>query len=300
MPLRRRSRLLQELHQKTIPPASTLADISMVTMKTLSNSRGISLVILIVAMTLITILGVSFVSIMASKQKGVLYQIDSYRALNIANAGVEYAIRYASDGLDSNGNSVFSDQGLSTLGRNLGGGTFSINYAYSQTIDADGITVIGTYGNSSRQVRLSRFRRYLSPITLVPNGARPPSRNGAQTIIPVICNNESNVSVNLINLTINASDVHLQQIQLGGITVFDFSSSSFPPCGGPPCQDSLGVLLPNGVAVPFSVSLGPDLVSDDIVNYTLLFSDTAPNGRYAFRLTTSAPAVESIIVFSLQ
>jgi len=114
-------------------------------MKTLSNSRGISLVILIVAMTLITILGVSFVSIMASKQKGVLYQIDSYRALNIANAGVEFAIRYASDGLDSNGNSVlFSDQGLSTLGRNLGGGTFGINYAYSQTINEDRLIVTGT------------------------------------------------------------------------------------------------------------------------------------------------------------
>ena len=67
-------------------------------MKTLSNNKGISLVVLIVAMTLIAILGTSFVSLMSSKQKGFLSQIDSYRALNIANAGVEYAIRYVSDG----------------------------------------------------------------------------------------------------------------------------------------------------------------------------------------------------------
>ena len=66
----------------------------MVIMKTLSNNRGVALIVLIVAMTLIAILGTSFVSLMGSKQKGFLYQIDSYRALNLANAGVEYAIRY--------------------------------------------------------------------------------------------------------------------------------------------------------------------------------------------------------------
>ncbi|OPY77547.1 MAG: hypothetical protein A4E65_02702 [Syntrophorhabdus sp. PtaU1.Bin153] len=278
----------------------------MVTMKTLSNSKGISLVILIVAMTLITILGVSFVSIMASKQKGFLYQIDSYRALNLANAGVEYAIRYASEGLDSNGDSIlFSDQDLSTLGRSLGGGTFSIDYAYSQTIDTDRITVTGTYGSSSRRVRLSRFRRYLSPLTLVPSAA--PQRNGAQTIIPVICNNENNVTVNLINLTVNASGAHLQQIQavtaISSSIVFDFNDNLFPPCSAPPsppCQDTSGILLPNGISVPFSTANGlhPHTIrADDILNYYLLFSDASPNGRYAFTLTTATPAVESIIVF---
>ena len=89
----------------------------MVTMKILFNNKGISLVILLVAMTLITILGTSFVSLMSSKQKGFLYQIDSYRALNIANAGVEYAIRFASDGLDTLG---FLNPALTTTERNLG------------------------------------------------------------------------------------------------------------------------------------------------------------------------------------
>jgi hypothetical protein len=50
------------------------ADRLMVTTKMIFNNRGVSLVVLIVAMTLIAVLGVSFVSLMSSKQKGFLYK----------------------------------------------------------------------------------------------------------------------------------------------------------------------------------------------------------------------------------
>lgn len=76
-----------------------LVDVSMVIMKMLFNNKGISLVILLIAMTLIAVLGTSFVSLMSAKQKSFLHQIDSYRALNIANAGVEYANRYIGDNI---------------------------------------------------------------------------------------------------------------------------------------------------------------------------------------------------------
>ena len=41
----------------------------MVIIKTLSNNRGVALIVLIVAMTLIAILGTSFVSLMGSNKK---------------------------------------------------------------------------------------------------------------------------------------------------------------------------------------------------------------------------------------
>jgi len=272
-------------------------------MKTLSNSRGISLVVLVVAMTLIAILGASFVSLMGSKQKGFLYQTDSYKAFNIANAGVEYAIRYASDGLDNNGDSIFfTDNDLSTLGKSFGGGTFSINYAYSTNI----LTVIGTYNNdSSRKIQLANFRRYLSPITLVPDGSTLPSRNANQVTIPVINNNEStSITVNQINLIVSESGKHLQQIKISNYVtpLFDFASSTFTTCGSPPCIDSYGLLLPSGVAVSFNSVNGlssHSINQDDIVTYTLVFYETtAPTGQYTFKPSVVSPAVEPTLIFT--
>ncbi len=48
---------------------NTPVDVLMVIMKMLFNNKGISLVILIVAMTLIAILGASFVSLMSTNKK---------------------------------------------------------------------------------------------------------------------------------------------------------------------------------------------------------------------------------------
>ena len=128
-----------------------LVDVSMVIMKMLFNNKGISLVILLVAMTLISVLGASFVSLMSSKQKSFLHQIDSYRAMNIANAGVEYAIRFASDGTDTLGNSIFFTNPTLAMTRNLGQGTFDLVYSgYSNNIDDDVLAATGLYGGSDK------------------------------------------------------------------------------------------------------------------------------------------------------
>ena len=270
-------------------------------MKILFNNKGIALIILIIAMTLISLLGAGIVSFMGAKQKSYPFQVNSYRVLNIANAGVEYAIRFASDGLDSNGNSIFfSDATLTTIGKSFGGGSFSFNYAYATNI----LTVTGTYSSSSsRQIRLSNFRRYISPITLVPDGVTLPSKNSTQVIIPVINNNESvNVTVNQLNLTVNENGKHLQQILISTQgTLFDFNTATFPSCGTPPCKDTSGILLPSGSAVAFNASNGlanHSINRDNIVYYTLVFFELAPSGRYTFNPSTVSPAVESTIIFS--
>lgn len=287
-----------------------LADASMVAMKMLSNSKGVSLVVLLIAMTLITILGTSFVSLIASKQKAFVYQIDSYRALNLANAGVEYAVRFASDGTDGLGNSILLTNPTLTLTRSLGPGSFDLAYRYSRTnIENDVLTATGSYRNSARRVvNLRRFRRYLSPLTLVPDANTPtlPYRNGIRVVIPVINNNESSsLDVNVINLAINASGSYLQQIQAGATTVFDFNTSLFPTCSSPPtppCKDTSGLLLANGALVSFNAGNGLNthtIARDDIANYVLVFFDFAPSGQYIFKPMSVSPAIESTIVFSL-
>ncbi len=269
-------------------------------MKTLSNNKGVSLIVLIVAMTLIAILGASFVSLMGTKQKSVIYQTDSYRALNIANAGIEYAIRYASEGLDSSGNSIFfSDQQLSTIGKNFSGGTFSVVYSYSSLIDRDYINVTGTSKISTRQVRLSKFRRYISPLTLVPLASSRPSLSGNDAVVPIIANNESNFVLNRIDVTLPApgSNTYLNILR-GGSSVFNYFASSYPPCGpipSPTCKDFVnGIYIAgNGSSgtIQFDLS-SPNHIPDAIYTYTLRFSSiaTAPAGQYIMKVYTSLPS----------
>jgi hypothetical protein len=183
------------------------------------DNRGISLVVLIVAMTLIAILGASFVSLMGSKQKGFLYQIDSYRALNIANAGVEYAIRYAGDNIDSTGASqndffhsaanyipvlsvVPDTTNLNNAAQwkrfDFAGGQFYISYylnASTPYVDdfAENkiLYSVGVIRETKRVVKLRKFLTYASPsstglgrLNLVPNN--PPYINGNYLVVPVI------------------------------------------------------------------------------------------------------------------
>jgi Tfp pilus assembly protein PilX len=271
-----------------------LVDVLMVIMKMLFNNKGISLVILLIAMTLIAVLGASFVSLMSAKQKSFLHQIDSYRALNIANAGVEYAIRYASDGLDTNNNSVFySNPTLTTIGKGIGGGAFSVNYTYNQTITNDLLTVTGTYSGSSREVRLLRLRRYINPITLVPDSApiSRPRLDSNDTIIPVITNNENAFFVTRIDVTVNASNIYLN-IERDGTAVFDYGTSPYPVCGSTPapiCKDSTQGIFLGTTSIRFDLS-PPNHSPDSINVYRLRFSAPAPTGQYTLQFYTSLPA----------
>ena len=74
-------------------------------MKRFNNDKGSMLVILVIAMTVIAILGAAFVSMVSSKQQGFTLLLNGQRATMIARAGVEWAIRFASEG---NGSVNFS------------------------------------------------------------------------------------------------------------------------------------------------------------------------------------------------
>lgn len=268
-----------------------LVDVSMVIMKMLFNNKGISLVILLISMTLIAVLGASFVSLMSAKQKSFLHQIDSYRALNLANAGVEYAIRFASDGGDTLG---FSNPALTTTERSLGGGAFSISYIYNQTISNDLLRVTGTYNGSSREARLLRFRRYINPLTLVPDSAptNRPRLDYNAAVVPVINNNENAFFAARVDVTVNASNIYLN-IERDGIGVFDYASSPYPVCESTPvpvCKDSTqGIFLGAG-SIRFDL-LSPNHSPDVINVYRLRFSAPAPTGHYTLQFYTSLPGV---------
>ena len=108
------------------------------------------LVILIIAMTLMAVLGAAFVSMVSSKQQGFILLLNGHRANMIAKAGVEWAIRFASEGNDVSGDKNF-------VSGTPEEGSFSASYNDTTNV----LTVNGTYKGITERITLSNFRRYL-------------------------------------------------------------------------------------------------------------------------------------------
>jgi len=116
------------------------------------TEKGISLVVLIVAITLTSLLGVGIVSFMGAKQKTLVPQAQTYQAHAIAHAGIEFAIRYAYDNKYDNDfpNSHFPK----TV--SYGGGNFTITYDITNNV----VRSVGTYETATRTIELTNFRSY--------------------------------------------------------------------------------------------------------------------------------------------
>jgi len=96
----------------------------------LMNSKGISVIFLVIAMMLMVTIGYVFSYLIPTKQKSVKFPIYSTQAFYIAQSGVEFAIRYAQDqgwrGATDSG--VFDINRLNAISRTLGNGTFTLSY----------------------------------------------------------------------------------------------------------------------------------------------------------------------------
>ena len=147
----------------------------------LINSKGISVLFLIIAMLLMVTIGYVFSYLIPTKQKSVRFQIYSPQAFFIAQSGVECAIRYAADqgwrGVVDNG--IFDINRLDGISRSLGNGTFTINY---DNATGDILTSTGqiTGSSESRAVRVSNFSDFLRLV--FNSGSRAPCWcNGTRT-----------------------------------------------------------------------------------------------------------------------
>jgi hypothetical protein len=123
-----------------------------------SDRNGASLIILIVAITLVSFLGFGIASFMGAKQKSLVPQAQSYQAYAIAQAGIEFGIRYAYDNKDD---PDFPSPPIPQEGKaiSFGGGTFTISY----NTTADVLTSAGVYQTATRTIELRRFRCYYDP-----------------------------------------------------------------------------------------------------------------------------------------
>ena len=131
----------------------------------MNNSKGISVIFLVIAMLLMITIGYVFSYLIPTKQKSVVFPIQSTQAFFIAQSGVEFAVRYA------NGNGWTTTALLNNLNnppnntRNLGAGRFTLTYTnVAPTLDT--LISVGevSIGTERRRVRVSNFTRFLMSI----------------------------------------------------------------------------------------------------------------------------------------
>jgi len=163
------------------PLANRFSDLGVHGGTPLRNSKGISVLFLIIAMLLMVTIGYVFSYLIPAKQKSVIFPIQSSQAYFIAQSGVEFAVRYAcGNGWTS---TAELDANINNVTRNLGNGRFRLTYnfaTYGDKLISVGEVPIGT---ERRRIVVSNFTSFLMEISYF-NSASTPADNGTNIADP--------------------------------------------------------------------------------------------------------------------
>lgn len=110
------------------------------------GNKGVTLITLIIAITIFAVFITVFSYVMIAKHGSEALYVQSTRAYAVAQAGIEYGIRYAADN-GFVGSFPITDQ-------SFGDGSFTLEYSGSN----NPLTSTGTVGNAERQIILQNFR----------------------------------------------------------------------------------------------------------------------------------------------
>jgi hypothetical protein len=212
-------------------------------MKIEFTNKGMSLIILMGIIVAVGIIGAGIVSFMDVKQRSYPVAVKSYQALNLANAGVEFAIRYANDQNNNPANPGFPNAFLYNTSAYIasppnwttitfGNGSFKINYnSTDNTLISRGIS-----GNATREVSIKSFLAYAltGGLTLVPDSANLPHQGGGankEIHIPLMNNFDADIylfQMDLSLLNAGGNDC-LQDINVSAGQVYDYTLDSSNP-----------------------------------------------------------------------
>jgi hypothetical protein len=154
----------------------------------LINSKGISVIFLVIAMLLMITIGYVFSYLIPTKQKSVVFPIQSTQAFFIAQSGVEFAVRFAMTQTPPWTTPVLLNN-LNTPPnntRNLGAGMFTLTYTNTAP-NLDTLTSVGQVpiGTERRRIVVSNFTRFLMSITYF-GSASTPIDTGTNTTNPTV------------------------------------------------------------------------------------------------------------------
>lgn len=253
------------------------------------NNKGISVLFLVIALLLLTAVGYILSYLIPTKQKSVLFPIHSTQAFYLAQAGVEYAIRYSSD---QGWRTAADILRLNTPGvnqRNLGRGRFTVVY----DLAADRLVSTGevTGSDSRRTVRVDNFSPFLRLI-FDPSSPAPCWNVGTRRASFFIQNARGE---NVILTGFSASWTQapparrVQRIDMAGVQKYAGNYMS----GRPPVNFNRGggqqTLLPHGI-VQVVVEWNNNLA----MGANILITFYAANGKnYSFNLDTQGDGLPS-------
>ena len=195
----------------------------------LTNSKGISVLFLIIAMLLMITIGYVFSYLIPTKQKSISFAIHSTKAFFLAQSGVEFAVRYAVAGGWTTPATL--DTNINNLTRNLGdrNGRFTVDYDRPN----NKLTSIGVIPNvSERRITVSNFTSFLTNPTgliLDPRSPTPCGANGTNTARFYIRNaTESSVTLAYFSASWGGGG-KLSGISMNGVPRFSSSSGLTSP-----------------------------------------------------------------------
>ena len=136
----------------------------------LTNSKGISVLFLVIAMLLMITIGYVFSYLIPTKQKSVVFPIQSTQAFFIAQSGVEFAVKYAITQTPP-WTTPAQLNGLDSMTRTLGAGRFILDYdSTNNRLISVGEVPIGT---GRRRIVVSNFTSFLMAITYFGSASTP-------------------------------------------------------------------------------------------------------------------------------
>ncbi len=186
----------------------------------LRNSRGISVLFLMIAMLLMVTIGYVFSYLIPTKQKSISFAISSNQAFFIARSGVEYAVRYASVQGWTTPASLLGLNGPGVNQRNLGRGGFTLSYDNT----TNKLTSIGVVPNASeRRIVISNFTSFLTQGLIIDPGSPAPFWTTPNQGVRFFIKNVSGSSITLTAFTATwsqSSMTRLREIQMGGVQKF--------------------------------------------------------------------------------
>jgi hypothetical protein len=131
-------------------------------------------------MLLMITIGYVLTYLIPTKQKSVVFPIQSTQAFFIAQSGVEFAVKYAITQTPPWTTSAQLN-GLDAVTRNLGAGRFVLDYdSANDTLYSQGEVPTGT---EKRRIVVSNFTSFLMAITYYGSASRP-ADNGTNTSNP--------------------------------------------------------------------------------------------------------------------
>ncbi len=203
------------------------------------NSKGISILFLVIAMLLMVTIGYVFSYLIPTKEKSVIFPIQSNQAFFIAQSGAEFAVRYAV----YNGwtTTALLDANLNGVARNLGSGRFALTYNYATY--GDKLISVGEVpiGTEKRRVSVSSFTSFLGALIL--STPAPCWCQGTSRIRFFIQHvGSTSITINAFSATWNTSGQpkYIDRIDMGTPLVTKFLGPPNYATGGPPLNFNQG------------------------------------------------------------